>query len=190
MANFSQKFNFRTVDGVKRESITLEIPSISLQEAIDAGDKSIAYLEAMIQNEFSAAVRTILTDDLTITGQANFPWDKLSWTAIITESESERKGRGIPKETWDDFVADFISVMSAASSKSETQIKNVAAMIKSKLQPVKFNKPVLEKFISDYLAVYTQSAARLEEFSDVVEFLNNKANEFLTLDQVTLADAL
>lgn len=186
----AQKFNFRTVNGVKRESIELSFPALTLQEAIDAGEKSIAYLESMIANEFSAAIRNILSEDLTITGQDNFPWNKLTWDAIITETESERKGRGIPKETWDDFIADFLHVMGSCSSKSETQLKNVASMIKAKLVPVKFNKPVLEKFLTDYLAIYVQSATRLEEFSDVVEFMQNKATEFLTLDQASLADAL
>lgn len=186
----STKFNFRTVDGIKRETIVLPIAPISLQEAIDAGEASIKYLENLIYGEFTAAARTILADDLSITGEANFPWDKLNWAAIITETESERKGRGIPKEVWVDFEKDFLAVMEAVSTKSEAQLKNVATIIRNKLQPVKFNKPVLEKVVSEYLAVYVQSATRLEEFSDVVEFLQKKAEEFLTLDQAALADSL
>lgn len=184
------KFNFRTVAGVKRDTITLDIEPVSLQDALNAGEASIKYLEAMILSEFTAAARSILQDDAEITGNENFPFAKLTWASIITESESERKGRGIPKEVWVDFEKDFLSVMEACSSKTPDQLKNVATILRNKLQQVKFNKPVLEKVVSDYLAVYVQSATRLEEFADVVEYLQNKANEFLTLDQVSLADAL
>ena len=184
------KFNFRTVAGVKRETINLDIAPISLQEAIDAGEASIKYLENLIYSEFVAAARQILSDDVEITGQDNFPWDKLTWTAIITETETERRGRGIPKEVWVDFEQDFLAVMESCSTKSEAQLKNVATIIRNKLVAVKFNKPVLEKVVSDYLAVYVQSATRVEEFSDVIEFLQKKAEEYLTLDQVALADSL
>lgn len=190
MEAISTKFNFRTVDGVKRETILLPIAPISLQEAIDAGEASIKYLENLIYAEFQTAARQILSEDLSITGEANFPWDKLTWASIITETETERRGRGIPKEVWVDFEKDFLAVMEACSTKSEAQLKNVATIIRNKLQPVKFNKPVLEKVVSEYLAVYVQSATRLEEFSDVVEFLQKKAEEFLTLDQAALADSL
>ena len=190
MEAIQTKFNFRTVDGVKRETILLDIAPISLQEALDAGEASIKYLESLIYGEFVSAARSILSEDMTITGKDNFPWEKLIWNAIITENETERKGRGIPKETWEEFAKDFLAVMEACSTKSEAQLKNVATIIKNKLQPVKFNKPVLEKVVSEYLAVYVQSATRLEEFSDVVEFLQKKAEEFLTLDQTALADAL
>ena len=190
MEAIQTKFNFRTVDGVKRETILLDIAPISLQEAIDAGEASIKYLESLIYGEFVSAARSILSEDMTITGKYNFPWEKLTWNEIIAENETERKGRGIPKETWVDFEKDFLAVMEACSTKSEAQLKNVATIIKNKLQPVKFNKPVLEMVVSEYLAVYVQSATRLEEFSDVVEFLQKKAEEFLTLDQTALADAL
>lgn len=184
------KFNFRTVDGVKRETILLDIVPLTLQAVLDAGDASIKYLENLIYGEFVSAARNILSEDMTITGQDNFPWDKLNWAQIIAENETERKGRGITKETWVDFEKDFLAVMESCSNKSEVQLKNVATIIKNKLQPVKFNKPVLQKVVTEYLAVYVQSATRLEEFSDVVEFLQKKAEEFLSMDQVALADAL
>lgn len=183
-------FAFRTVNGVKRPTVSLALPFVSLEDVLNAGEKSVAYLQEMINTEVYSRVRDILADNPEVTCADNFPWADLTWDSIVNQPAAERKGRGIPKEVWDDFVTDFTEVMLALGGKTETQIKTVAQMFKGKLQAIKFNKPVLERVIADYLTVYASSTSRLEEFSDVVEFLQKKGEEFLALSQEALADAL
>ena len=185
------KFSFRTVNGVKRDTVELDIPQISLQHVLESADaKSIPFLQELIDSAVYDRVREILAENTEITGPDNFPFAELEWEKVINVPVSERKGRGIPKEVWDDFDKDFQSVMVQHSGKTEAQVKNVATMLRGKLQAVKFNKPVLQKLAAEYLPVYANSTARLEEFAPVVEFLSAKAEEFLLLDQAATADAL
>lgn len=191
-------FSFRTVNGVKRNTVTLILPEVSLKSALDSADpKSIPFLQELIDTAVYDRVREILADNVDIFGnvledgsiETNFPLDELAWEKIINVPAAERKGRGIPKEVWEDFFKDFEAVCNMHSGKTEQQVKNTTALFKAKFAPQKFNKPLLQKMLTEYLTVYAENTARLEDFSDCVEFMSKKLEEFLALDAEAVADA-
>lgn len=191
------KFNFRKVvtkdeaTGIetenKRPTVALELPLVSVEGAVkifEAGGKQLELMiEAMREVQISRA-RELVNEKEDINA-ANFPYDQLTWEAIANLPKAERRGGGIPKETWEDFAKDYISVMPAVTGKSAEQVANAAKILINKFQLVKTNKPVL-KLLKEQLTIYVNNSQRAEDFGECVQFLVEKADTFLNLDDAAL----
>lgn len=189
------KFSFRSVKDEatglesKRPTIEQKIPVPSVEgiiQILEAGGKSLELLLEATTDVIYQRAREILADDDKLT---EIPLDLLAWEVIANLPKAERKGRGIPKETWEDFSKDYIAVMPGVTGKSADQIGNAAKIFLNKFQAVKTNKAVI-KLLQGQLAIYLNSSPNAESFSECVEFLVNKADALLAVDEAALLEAL
>ena len=194
MVDFKEmKFGFRTIKdaetGVetKRETIEVKIPVPSIEGLIaifEAGGKSLDLLQQAVQEVIASAIKDRLSDDSSITS-VNFPYADFTWEAIANQPESERKGRGISKEVWEDFIKDYIVVMPGLTGKEQKFIEKQAAILAQKLQPLKNHEnkdKMLPKF-KELLTVYVSGSASAEQFIECVEFINKKIDTFLNSEK-------
>jgi hypothetical protein len=189
------KFAFRSVKDEatglesKRPTIEQKIPVPSVEGIIsilEAGGKQLEMLQEAVADVIYQRARELLADDDKLT---EVPLDLLAWEVIANLPKAERKGRGIPKEVWEDFSKDYVAVMPGVTGKTAEQIGNAAKIFLNKFQAVKTNKPVI-KLLQSQLAVYLNSSPNAESFSECVEFLVNKAEALLAVDEAALLEAL
>lgn len=194
-------FNFRkTKDAetgveTKREAVVarLAIPSVEgIVAILEAGGKGLELLLSAAEGVITDYAKQLLADDPNLTSE-NFPADQVNWEVIANLPETERRGRGIPKEVWEDFIKSYIEAMPAIIGKPVEVVKKQASILAQKFQPLKNHEKkneLLPKFV-EMLSLYANGAADAEQFSAPVEFLVKKAEEFLNSDSSTnLADNL
>lgn len=185
-------FGFRKVKdeetGVetKRESITakLAIPSYEgIVEIIKAGGPGLDLLRQAVEDVITGYARQVVNDDGSITTD-NFPMDKISWDIIANLPESERRGRGIAKETWEEFIKSYITHMPAILGKTVDNVKKQASILAQKFQPLKNHEQkndLLPHFINA-LTMYANSVPEAEQYGACLEFLVKKAEAFMNAD--------
>ena len=192
------KFHFKTLkdkeSGIetKRPTVELTLPVPSVEGIIailEAGGKQLELLQAAVADIVVAQARSILNDSEALTGNDNFPLAQVSWEAIANMPEAEKRGRGIPKELWDEFVADYISVMPSVTGKSTEQVSLAAKLFLNKFQQVKTNKPVVQK-LREQLSIYMNNSKQAESYIDCIKFLDDKAEALLQADETALLDNL
>jgi hypothetical protein len=178
------KFSFRTIKDeatgleTKRPTIETKIPVPSVEGIIailEAGGKQLELLQEAVSDIVFQRAREILADDEKLT---ELPIDQLGWEVIANLPQAERKGRGIPKEVWEEFSKDYIE-----------QVGNAAKILLNKFAQVKTNKPVVN-LLKGQLALYLNSSPNAEQFQGCVEFLINKADTLLQQDEAALLAAL
>lgn len=195
------KFSFRKVitkdeaSGIetesKRPTLELELPLLSVEGIVaefQAGGKRLDLIVEAIRDVQIARARELVNENEAITAE-NFPYAQLSWEAIANLPKAERRGGGIPKEVWEDFSKDYVSVMQAATGKTIEQVSNAAKILLNKFQAVKTNKPVL-KLLKEQLGIYASTSSNAEQFSDCITFLVEKADSLLNQDEAALLAAL
>lgn len=199
-ANFDNKVDTKNVKfhfkkdqlGNKRDMVELDklpVPSVEgIVEILQAGGKQLELLLSAVAEVVIAQARSILNDNETMTA-ATFPLEQLSWEAIASMPEAEKRGRGIPKELWEQFANDYITVMPALTGKTAEQVGNAAKLFINKFQAVKTNKQVLG-YLQEQLAIYISNSSNAEEFADCVKFLNDKAETLLAADDSALLNNL
>jgi hypothetical protein len=177
----------------KRESLQLAIPYPSVNGIItilEEGGKGLELLIDAVESVVTAQARDLINEDSKMELNAtNFPVDSLSWEFIANMPKAQRRGGGIPKETWEEFAADYLEVMPTATGKTVEQVTNMAKILLNKLSQVKTNEPVLQ-MVQQQLAVYAENSPNLEDYKDCVEFLSNKAETFLNADPADMLAAL
>jgi hypothetical protein len=193
------KFHFKTKEDevtkqkTRRPTVELKLPLVNLNgiiEIINSGDeKMITLMVDSLREVQVGQARNVVNEKEDIT-QDNFPLDTVDWKAIAYLPPAQRRGAGIPKEQFDEFAKDYISVMPAVTGKTEKQVANAAFFFQQKLNPLKAH-PEKDKHLSklkEQLALYAGNSARAEEFTDVIEFLNDKADALIKADSIN--DAL
>jgi hypothetical protein len=184
------KFNFRKNAelGTKRPTVALQLKMLSLQglvHVLESGDeKQINLILETLQAPILDQARIQVDENEAIT-QETLQADKLTWEAISKLEPAARRGGGIPKETWEAFVVDYIEVMPAVTGKTKDQATRAASLLGNKLSSVKGNKPVL-KFLRESLDLYFASTTKTEEFVECYEFLVDKADAMLKADDADL----
>ena len=131
-------------------------------------------------------MKSLLSDDQSITSE-NFPSDRVTWEVIANLPDTDRRGRGIPKELWEGFIESYIEAMPAITGKSVEVVKKQAAHLANKFQVLKTHEKkneLLPKFV-EMLALYTNSCPDAEQYSAPIEFLVKKADEFMNTDKST-----
>jgi len=189
------KFGFRKIKdeetGVetKRPTVETKLPVPSVEGIIailEAGGKQLELLQQAVQNTIEDAVKSRLSEDTSITSD-NFPYADFTWEAIANQPESERRGRGIAKEVWEDFFKDYIASMPALTGKTAKQVEKQAAVLAQKLNPLKNHEDkdtLLPKF-KDQLTIYLNGSKQAENFGECVDFLMKKADSLLTQEKNT-----
>jgi hypothetical protein len=193
------KFGFRTkkdeTSGVetKRPAVEVKLPVLSFEGLVsvlknagtEAGKKQYELLQQAVQGVYEANIKDFLADNENITSE-NFPISSFTWEALANQPESERRGRGIAKEVWEDFIKSYIGVMPGLTGKPEENIKKQAAILAQKLNPLK-NHEDKEKILPNFkqaLTVYLNGAgADAETYAGCVEFLMNKADTLLNAEK-------
>lgn len=187
------KFTFRTIKdettGVetKRPNIEVKLPVPSVEGIVkiitEHGGKQLDLLLQAAESIVSDFVKSLLADDSSITTE-NFPYAKVTWEEIANQPESERKGRGIPKEIWEDFIKSYIATMPALTGKTEQQTQKAAGILANKLNFLKNHQDkelLLPKF-KDLLTIYLNGSPDAEKYQDCVSFLLAKADQLLKAD--------
>ena len=187
------KFNFKKSKdketGIEtvRESVTLAVayPSVEgILAILETGGKGLELLVDAVEGVINVTARDIIADDFSINA-SNFPIDKITWEAIANMPKAQRRGGGIPKENWEEFTQAYVEVMLTPSGPTVLQVTNMSQVLASKLANVKTNEAVL-KLVIEQFAIYADNSKNLEEFSECVEFLLNKADTFLNISDEEL----
>jgi len=182
------KFNFKknkdkdTGVETMREPVELALPFPSMEGVVailEGGGKGLELLVDAIEGVITDQARSIIAEDTAINA-ANFPIAKVSWDFIANLPKAQRRGGGIPKETWEGFAADYVAVMPGVTGKNVEQITNMAKILQNKLTQVRTNEPVLQ-LVLEQLSVYAENSTNAEEYAECIAFLLNKADTFLNV---------
>jgi hypothetical protein len=193
--NFKKSVDKKSGIETVRNAVNLALPYPSVEGIIailegsadEEGNKGLELLLGAMEDVVNSQARSMLADNLELNA-ATFPVDSVSWEFIANLPKAQRRGGGIPKETWEEFTEDYIAVMVEATGKSVDQVTNAAKILKGKLQAVKTAVPVLTLLV-EQLGVYLTSSPNSEDFAECVEFLLSKAETFLSVtDEDLLAN--
>jgi hypothetical protein len=182
------KFHFKKDNlGNKRETVELKLPVLSVEgvvRVLETGGKQLDLLLSAVADVIAGQARSILNDNETMTA-ASFPLEQTLWEFIANMPDAEKRGRGIANETWEDFAADYLSVMPRITGKTEEQVTLAAKLLITKFNSVKTNKPVIKK-LKEQLGVYINGSPNAEQFIDCVKFLDEKADALLAADEAAM----
>ena len=157
----------------------------AMDMSLDDADPTVAAAAAAaVADVVASQARSILNDNETMTA-ANFPLEQTIWEFIANMPDAEKRGRGIPKETWEEFAADYLSVMPGITGKTEEQVTLAAKLFITKFNSVKTNKPVVKK-LKEQLAIYLNGSPNAEQYIDCVKFLDEKADALLAADEAAM----
>jgi hypothetical protein len=189
-------FHFRSTgkdekgNQIKRDTVNLLLsyPTVhGLVDIFNAGGKGLDKLVGLVSDAIDEHARNVLTENPQFTS-VTFPYEQATWEAYVNVPETERKLRGIAKEVWASFRADYISTIVAATGKDKVVIeKGAKLMIDQRFSDVKSNKKALGK-LAEYLTIYAEKSANAENFADCVTTLYEKADALLKADSDALAD--
>lgn len=183
------KFSFKKDDlGNKRPTIelTLKCPTKHGVEVMLEDEKQTEYLLDVLEGEVYKQAREQVGDEVKpVNSQEELDESKLTMEYIANLPKAERRGGGIAKEVWAAFAADYISVMPALTGKNAEQIGNAAKLLTAKFQPIKTNKKVIS-FLKEQLGMWFTNTSNAEDFAEVYEFLDKKAETLLQADEAAL----
>ena len=182
--NFSYKTRKDQATGMEEKRPT-EVLAINFPAVADlvkeTSEKGLALIQEAVEAIMIGRARELLEN----CSSANFPYDQLDWEVIANLPPAQRRGGGISKEQWDAFLADYCTVMPGITGKSQDQIDNASAILGKRLSTVKNSKDHLA-FFEKQLGMYITGAPNAAEYTDVLEFLTSKVDEYksLTADDV------
>jgi len=186
-------FSFRKVTdektGVeyKRPTITLPVlkPSVEgLVKILETGGKGLELLLEAAADVVVSRAREIINENEDIDA-TSFPYEELLWDKIASLPKAERRGGGIPKETWEEFIKDYIAVMPSLTGKTVDKVENAARNFANKFAAVKTNKKVLGLLV-DQLGIYTEGATNAEQYVECINFLTEKADKLMNMSEEEL----
>lgn len=190
---FRKQKNDETGVETKRPNVELKVNVPSVEGIVDIltrGGKELELLQTAVRDTFDAYIKSILSDDESLTSE-NFPIDSVTWAAIANQPESERKGRGIAKEIWEDFIKSYLDHMPALTGRTLEQVKRQASILAAKLNPLKNHEKkedILPKF-KEQLTIYLNNAPEAETYAGCVEFLLKKADSLLNAEKESNLEA-
>lgn len=177
----------------KRPSIELHLPVPSMsgviewlstteeehgEEAFKKAQANLRLLGDVMEDTVTQRARDVISDDGNITGHDNFDLDMVGWNVIANLPKSTRRGGGIPKESWEAFIAYFKESCPAALEVTQHVADNLAKVMAQRLNGIKLNKPAVEK-VKARLVTWMANAEEAETHAEVCEFLIDKANTLL-----------
>lgn len=180
--------------GIETKRPTIELPIIrpsfeGILEFLKLPDSKEAKLIMEAVGEVATSrARELINENENLTAE-NFDLRQLDWSVIANLPPAERRGGGIAKETWEEFVKDYVAVMPGVTGKPADTVQKSAKLFAEKFATVKTVKKILSK-LKELLGIYANATTRGEEFEDCIEFLGKKLDMLLAADEQQLADAL
>lgn len=192
------KFNFRSVKdtdtGVVTKRATVElaklpVPSVEGIVAIleSGNEKAMSLLLEAVADVVIARARDVINENETLTSD-NFDYSLVDWNAIANLEKEDRRS-AIPKEVWEDFQADYITVITSVTTSTKEQAATAAKIFAAKFAPIKTKKDVIGK-LKLRLSVYMEHTPRAADFSEIVELLFKRADVLIAAKEVNLEDSL
>lgn len=184
-----KKFHFKKDKlGNKRPTIALAIPKPTLDGVINGlGDEKIRdfILEILEEVVYKAARDQVGDDNKPVNKQEELDSSRLTLQFLANMPKAERTGGGISKETWEEFGADYAAVMPSRTNFSTEQIANAVKIFVGRFQPVKTQKKIIT-FLKGQLALWFANTPNQEDFQEVYDFLDQKAETLLAADEASL----
>jgi len=193
------KFRYKKTElGTQRQTVELKVPVPNvnglidiIQKGIEAGvdttgkpnSKSIQLLLEVMQDTIRGSLAGFLGENETVVDASGVVFSKHTWDAIANTPKADRRSNQIPEEQWKSFVEDYVTVMPGVTGKTKEQVSNATTVFVKKFSIVKTNKPVIQ-VLKDQLALYVNNSPKAEEFSDIIELLNSKADAYLSSDDI------
>lgn len=168
--------------GDKKPSVSLTIPVLTYTGLVQAlkDEKQRELIIDFVNAELIGLARQQVDDtEKPVTSQEQLDISKISLEYLANLPPAQRRGGGIPKETWELFAEDYTKVMSAITSKTPEQIGLATKLLVAKFQPVKTQKEVVSKLLDNLHTYAASDIADLEQFEKCYLFLENKAEELL-----------
>jgi hypothetical protein len=193
-AQITTDFNFRTKDGIKRQTVSVEyaVPTAAgCVELLNSEDpKVVALVCETIQSVLTGFIRGHIDSDAEFnqaTLEALIAAGKISYEAIANLPKSERSV--LTKEDLEAFAKHYIEIMPQATGKSVEKVTLAANLFVERFKRVAGDNTVLST-LREQLGTYVEAAGadQLEAHEKVIAFLANKVDELLSV-KVT-ADAL
>lgn len=182
------KFRFKKDKmGNQRPNVELKnMPVPSIDGLIAICQKGGKPLELLFDSMYDT-VRSVVADWINSdekNGADNFDPSKFTWEAIANMPKEDRRSAQIPEEQWTAFAEDYLKVMPGVTGKSEEAVSNAIQVYVKKFSQVKTNKPVLTK-LKEQLALYMQNSKEAENFTDVLELLLRRVDNYLAADDIS-----
>lgn len=168
----------------KRSEVKLLLPFVdaeTLQTSM-SDEKISSWIVDIINNAITDEARTQVNDPKTpVNTQEALDITKLS-LEYLADKPSERKARGIPKEDWELFEADFNEVMPTMLTLDSEKVKKAAKLLVSQMRPVKNSKPVLN-VLQQYLTSWFGAKPEEEQevWAKLYGHLMEKFTEYLAI---------
>lgn len=182
--SFRKVTDEKTGTDYKRPTIALTIPKPSVEglvAIIEVGGKGLELLLEAAADVVIMRARNIINDDEGITSES-FPYEELMWGKIAALPPAEKRGGGIPKETWEEFIKDYIAVMPALTGKTVERVENAARNFANKFAAVKTNKKVLDLLV-DQIGIYSNGSPNAENYIECINFLTEKADKLMNMSE-------
>lgn len=189
-----QDFSFRTKDGYKRPTVTLqmEVPTVEgVAELLSSEDPKVVDLVlGWAQDALVSYARSFIDSDTEFNQEkfnALVAEGKFSIEAIANLPKSERNS--ISKENLEEFAKDYISIMPGITGKDVKKVQMAAGLFIERFKRVAGDNAILQ-VLQEQLATFAEGATAevLERNEKVVVYLGNKLEELLSLE--VSADAL
>lgn len=162
-------------------SLTIPVPTWEALKKLTEEEKGKNWVLDIIHDVVKQAVHDQVYDEANpVNSQDELKLDVLSLDYLVDVPKTERTGRGIPKEVWDEWVKDYKDVMSQVGTRSPDKIGNAADVFMKKFNPIKTNKKVVE-FLLNELDSWAEYG-NLEEYQGIYDFLKRRGNDLIKLD--------
>ena len=159
------KFNFNTnkETGIKRESVEVEVPTLSFDEFVDAlnaeGENQpkvhALILDAINELIVQAAREQVAADESIVSG-AELDFSKLTLESIASVPPKVRASNALTKEEVSAFLESYKDTAMVHLNLTAVQIQRHVAAMRANLKPLEYTKGHLEKLMV-YLATFADT---------------------------------
>lgn len=171
--------------GNKRPDVKLEVAVPSVEGVVDIltrGDvKEVELLLDSLYATIRSAAASIVSDDENVTPD-NFPYDKVTWTAVANQPKEDRRSNTISDEAWESFCKDYIEVMPGITGKSVDFVTNATVVYRKKFAPWKTDKRTITK-LKEQLGLFMETK-QAEDHAEILELLIRRADAYLAADDL------
>lgn len=171
--------------GNKRPDVKLEVAVPSVEGVVDIltrGDvKEVELLLDSLYATIRSAAASIISDDENVTPD-NFPYDKITWTAVANQPKEDRRSNTISDEAWESFCKDYIEVMPGITGKSVDFVTNATVVYRKKFAPWKTDKRTITK-LKEQLGLFMETK-QAEDHTEILELLIRRADAYLAADDL------
>ena len=169
---------------IKRQPVTIPLPLLSKDQVLEillsddaVNTKAQELIVEQVNAVLAAEVRSQL-DELPTYEEVDvskIDFSKVDFVALANTPRATRSGGGISEETWADFEADFVEILTTKTSTEEASAKKVVTLLTKRLKDVSSKEVVLNK-LGEYLDTWFEHTTEEKQvaLSAVYERLNKR----------------